>query len=204
MDTARELRTHERYETTKHETSSAHAPCCIGPPLRLAQRGWRAMSPIERLQMFTIAARFPRPRAGREQFPRPEDADLACQTMMRSSTVPSFGSEFDDFLHAPIEEDTNGTLLSVLSALARLDVDPWVEASRLAQLPSDIAILELTTLIAPLCDGHPGRRDSKTIVPRLIALLPRRAATDVSHKTLHGVGALHFRGSVSRSFIWSS
>jgi len=150
------------------------------------------MSPIERLQMFTIAARFPRPRAGREQFPRPKDADLACQTMMRSSTVPSFGSEFNDFLHAPIEEDTNGTLLSVLSALARLDVDPWVEASRLAQLPSDIAILELTTLIAPLCDGHPGRRDSKTIVPRLIALLPRRAATDVSHKTLHGVGALHF------------
>jgi len=112
--------------------------------------------------------------------------------MIRSSTVPSFGSEFDDFLYASIEEDTNGTLLSVLSALARLDVDPWMEASRLAQLPSDIATLELTTLIAPLCDGHPERGDPKTIVPRLIALLPRRAATDVSHKTLHGVGGLHF------------
>jgi hypothetical protein len=32
--------------------------------------------------------------------------------------------EFDEFLCAPIGDDRNGTGLSVLSALARLNVDP--------------------------------------------------------------------------------
>ena len=42
------------------------------------------------------------------------------------------GSEFDDFLHARIVEDGNGLPLTVLSALARLNMDPWDEAARLA------------------------------------------------------------------------
>ena len=117
---------------------------------------------------------------------------FGARQMIRSSADPSFGSEFAPFLYAAVDEDTNGTVLSVLSALARLDVDPWEEASRLAQLPRDIATLELTTLIAPLCDGHSEHRDPKAIVPRLIALLPRLAAADVSRKTLHDIGALHF------------
>jgi hypothetical protein len=55
---------------------------------------------------------------------------------------PLIGSEFDEFLGASICEDRNGTGLSVLSALARLDVDPWIEATSLAlcrgkQLPRD-------------------------------------------------------------------
>jgi hypothetical protein len=36
----------------------------------------------------------------------------------------NLGAQFNDFLFAPIDEDANGSLLSVLSALARLDVDP--------------------------------------------------------------------------------
>jgi hypothetical protein len=39
------------------------------------------------------------------------------------------GSEYDDFLFASMGEDRNGLPLSVLSALARLDVDPWEEAT---------------------------------------------------------------------------
>ena len=48
-----------------------------------------------------------------------------------TSAVSAFGrkSEFDSFLCAPIGEERNGMLLSVLSALARLDVDPWQEAT---------------------------------------------------------------------------
>jgi len=42
------------------------------------------------------------------------------------------GPEFDEFLCAPIGADRNGTGLSVLSALARLNVDPWQEATSLA------------------------------------------------------------------------
>ena len=39
--------------------------------------------------------------------------------MARSASAPSLGPDFDDFLFAPIGEDGNGMLFSVLSALAR-------------------------------------------------------------------------------------
>jgi hypothetical protein len=37
-------------------------------------------------------------------------------------------SEFDSFPFAPLGEERNGMSLSVLSAIARFDVDPWHEA----------------------------------------------------------------------------
>jgi hypothetical protein len=72
--------------------------------------------------------------------------------MKRSNSLFFAGSEFDDFLLAPIGEDNGGMLLSVLSALARLDVDPWEEAARLAELPGDKATRKLAALIAALPD----------------------------------------------------
>jgi hypothetical protein len=51
-------------------------------------------------------------------------------------------SEFNDFLFAPIGEEGNEMLLSVLSALARLGVDPWQEAARLSQLPKETSDAE--------------------------------------------------------------
>lgn len=99
--------------------------------------------------------------------------------MKRSVPVSSLGSEFDEFLLAPIGEDNNGMLLSVLSALARLDVDPWEEAATLARLPADTATRKLASLIAALPDGPSARPDSGTIAARLIPLLPRRVGSDV-------------------------
>jgi hypothetical protein len=55
--------------------------------------------------------------------------------MMRAASTPYLGSQFDDFLFAPIGEEENGMLLSVVSALARLDLDPWQEAASLTGLP---------------------------------------------------------------------
>ena len=49
-------------------------------------------------------------------------------------------STYNGFLHAEVGEDTNGTRLTVLTALTRLGVDPWVEAARLADLPRDVAV----------------------------------------------------------------
>jgi hypothetical protein len=69
--------------------------------------------------------------------------------MTRPASVSALGSEFDDFLFAPIGEDGNGMLLSVLSALARLGFDPWEEAAKLAQLPGD-------------CDSEVGFADCST------------------------------------------
>jgi hypothetical protein len=53
----------------------------------------------------------------------------------RSALALLIGPEFDEFLCAPIGADRNGTGLSVLSALARLNVDPWQEATSLARMP---------------------------------------------------------------------
>jgi len=91
---------------------------------------------------------------------------------MTHSAPDSFlGSEFDDFLFAPIGEDRNGMLLSVLSMLVRLDVDPWQEAAKLARLSTETATQRLASLIGALPDPlsvHPGLGAA----PRLIALLP--------------------------------
>ena len=94
--------------------------------------------------------------------------------MTHSSAVSSLGSEFDEFLFAPVGEERNGMLLSVLSALARLDIDPWQEAANLADLPGETATERLTSLIAALPDGTSEHRDARTIAARLVALLPIR------------------------------
>jgi hypothetical protein len=49
--------------------------------------------------------------------------------MTHNALSPLIGPEFDEFLRASIGEDRNGTGLSVLSAFARLNVDPWQEAN---------------------------------------------------------------------------
>ena len=99
--------------------------------------------------------------------------------MTRSTSVSVLGSEFDDFLFAPIGEDRNDMPLSMLSALARLDIDPWEEAAELARLPGETATQRLTSLIAALPDGPSPHLDPGTIAARLIALLPRRARSNV-------------------------
>lgn len=102
--------------------------------------------------------------------------------------MSSLGSEFDNFLLAPIGEDNIAMQLSVLSALARLDVDPWEEAATLARLPGDTATRRLASLIAALPAGPSARPDSATIAARLIPLLPRRVGSNVpSRPTLPGV-----------------
>ena len=95
--------------------------------------------------------------------------------MMRSASGFFLGSEFDDFLCAPIGEDRNGMRLSVLSALARLDLDPWHEAAKLAHLPGETATQRLASLLAALPDRPSSHLNPAMIAARLITLLPRRS-----------------------------
>ena len=84
-------------------------------------------------------------------------------------------SEFDDFLFAVICEERNGAALSVLSALARTDVDPWDEAARIATLDAASA----RDAVAAMVDRAMGRGTSAQkamTVERLIRLLPRQYA----------------------------
>jgi hypothetical protein len=92
--------------------------------------------------------------------------------MARSAMTPLLGPEYDDFLFAPLAEDKNGLLLSVLSALARLNLDPWREAAQLAALPKEAATQRLATLIAAQADAPPESLDREKTAARLIALLP--------------------------------
>jgi hypothetical protein len=110
--------------------------------------------------------------------------------MTRSASVSHLGPEFNNFLFAPIGEAKNGIPLSVLSALARLDVDPWQEAAELTRLPQETAIQRLASLIRALPDGTSTHQDPKTIAARLIAFLPHEPRSAVpTHEALLAVGA---------------
>ena len=100
--------------------------------------------------------------------------------MKRSATVLSRGSDYDAFLFAVIGEERNGMLLSVLSALARLDLDPWREAADLAGMPRQIAKQRLTFLIQSLPDGQRTRPKPEAISTRLIGLLPNGAGSSIA------------------------
>ncbi len=93
--------------------------------------------------------------------------------MTHAALAPLIGPEFDKFLYASIGEDRNGTMLSVLSALARLDVDPWQEAASLARMPGEAATDRLAALIAALPDEPTADIPAKTIAADLVALLPK-------------------------------
>jgi hypothetical protein len=111
--------------------------------------------------------------------------------MAHYASASYLGSEFDDFLFAPIGEDQNGMLLSVVSALARLDIDPWQEAAKLTRLPSEIATKQLASLISVLPDGVSANLDTGTIAARLVSLLPRQVPSNVSPRaTALGIGVV--------------
>jgi hypothetical protein len=91
-------------------------------------------------------------------------------------------SRYEDFLLAPICDEPGGMRLSVLSALARLNVDPWEEAARLAALATADAQKTLVSIL----DRFPGKRQRSTeteaLAARLIALLPRTGETAIAKK----------------------
>ncbi len=70
--------------------------------------------------------------------------------------------------------------LTVLSAIARQDIDPWTEAARLAQLPVRAAVPEIRRLLDALPPRIVAGLDTLEAASRLSALLPRRLASNPS------------------------
>jgi hypothetical protein len=97
-------------------------------------------------------------------------------TVTAAASVFFFKPEFDDFLYSPIGADNGEMPLSVLSALSRLNIDPWEEAAELSELPAGTATQRLALLIARLPGGRWAAAESHTIADRLIKLLPRRSS----------------------------
>lgn len=99
-----------------------------------------------------------------------------------NGSVSALGSEYDEFLYAPIFRDGSEMVLSVVSMLARLDIDPWQEAARLARLPKEAAASSLASLIAKKSGGLPRNLDATAIAVRLIGLLPSLSAAQFSQR----------------------
>jgi hypothetical protein len=125
------------------------------------------------------------------------DAPVLGGALMSPTSVSQFRSEFDAFLYAPVEERTDGPLLSVISVLARLDIDPWQEAAKLAGMSRDKAAWRLAALIETLPGDRAIHTQSKTIATRLIALLPRQIVINLGAPK----GALPAGNSANIRFI---
>jgi hypothetical protein len=99
--------------------------------------------------------------------------------MTTSASVSYLTPQFDDFLFARIDEDSEATPLSVLSVLARLGADPWEEAAKLAQLPRVSAAERLVAFIAATPGAPSAYLNAKTVCDRLINLLPSPAGVTI-------------------------
>jgi hypothetical protein len=115
--------------------------------------------------------------------------------IMRGRSAAFLGPEFNEFLFATIGVDRNGGYLSVVSALARLDLDPWAEAEKLAKLPIEIAIKNLSALIAAQQEVPLDGQEREKMSARLVELLPRR----LNIKIRPAVSSSHFKTANSRS-----
>jgi hypothetical protein len=100
--------------------------------------------------------------------------------MTSSASIHPLGDELNDFLFALVGDDSNGMPLSVVSMLARMDLDPWVEAAYLADLPPETAARKLAAWLDALSDPALKLASPDTRAVRLIALLPRRVTPNSS------------------------
>jgi hypothetical protein len=101
------------------------------------------------------------------------------QTMELSSSS-RLSATFNDFLFATVCEERNDMPLSVVSALARLNLDPWAEAAELSRMPAEGATRRLSLLLAGVLNDPLNPPDRATITARLVALLPRSPTANVA------------------------
>ncbi|WP_299893129.1 hypothetical protein [uncultured Ruegeria sp.] len=82
--------------------------------------------------------------------------------------------EFDRFLQAFVGEDRKGNAVTVLSALARLELEPWEEAAALAALEEEAAGSRLEMLLSQFRDVPELKQDYRSVARELTRLLPKR------------------------------
>jgi predicted dinucleotide-utilizing enzyme len=113
------------------------------------------------------------------------------------------GPEFDAFLFASLEEQGNGKPMSVLSALARLDIDPWNEAVELARMPRGDACQRLTALLSQPSVILELSSGPAAIADRLVKLLPRgfRSHAVSQGKAVHGYTAGRWKATAKAILI---
>jgi len=123
--------------------------------------------------------------------------------MVPAAAITFFKPEFGDFLYAPISGTGDGIPTSVMSALARLGLDPWQEAAELNELPISAATIRLSALIASLPQAERSLVDSRAFVTDLIELLPHRIQTTIASMPLAGRPSLAMP-SIGRATIFAA
>lgn len=83
--------------------------------------------------------------------------------------------DLDRFLYAEVGEEQEGVCLTMISALVRLGLDPWDEASRLSSLKKPEAAAQLAQSILRLTGTRWLSPEARRIADGLIELLPARA-----------------------------
>lgn len=121
--------------------------------------------------------------------------------MTLATATSALESRFEPFLYAAVREDPDGTPLTVLSVLARLDIDPWEEAARLAQLPGAAAVQALAGWISTSRKGSAASEDSGAIALRLITLLPSRSDRRIASKKALSQGTKTLRAGDHSAMI---
>jgi|SRR5579859_2172537 len=88
--------------------------------------------------------------------------------------------DLDKFLFAEVGAEQNGVPLSMVSALARLGLDPWGEAQRLSSLGKREAVEQLARLIAELPDSRRPLAEAREIADGLVEQLPKHDSNPTS------------------------
>ena len=91
---------------------------------------------------------------------------------MSAAMRSGLSCEFNDFLYSAVNDASDPMPVSVLSALARHNIDPWHEAAQLAQMPKRVAITRLASLIASERPDLAVQPRAELVATRLIGLLP--------------------------------
>jgi hypothetical protein len=113
-------------------------------------------------------------------------------------------SDLNGFLFADVGVEASGNSLSVLSALARMGMDPWQEGGRLAKLPQLAAIDALARLIAVMPSSPWSLPDATAIASRLVALLPGRPKTPtlvMEHPNRSKTSDSHRQSAIMLAFL---
>ncbi|MCZ0814134.1 MAG: hypothetical protein ACQEVT_18480 [Pseudomonadota bacterium] len=92
--------------------------------------------------------------------------------MATNAVLDPHNHDFDRFLHASVGEDRKGNGVTVLSALARLNLDPWQEARDLAALGRGAAGARLVALLSRVRDVPALEQDDGMVAQELAGLLP--------------------------------
>lgn len=92
--------------------------------------------------------------------------------MAETNVLNPHPAEFERFLYASVGEDRNGSVVTVLSMLARLGLDPWNETAELVTLGREAACARLGLLLSNFRDVPALGRGHGSLAGELSLLLP--------------------------------